>query len=186
MSSGSKGSDEAADVAEHERGRDAHRDRRRERAEQEPAAAAERPGREHQREHGERQRRRRQHRRERDENQLGVDPAHARATLNGAPAGRRGGRRASSRASGAVAARGAEAIADDPDIDVVSVVIANLLHREMVEGLLAAGKHVLCEKPLSDNLEDARAMADARPQRPRWSRSATPSADARHRATSGS
>jgi predicted dehydrogenase len=54
-----------------------------------------------------------------------------------------------------------QAIADDPDIHVVSVVVANHLHREMVEGLLAAGKHVLCEKPLSDNLDDARAMADA-------------------------
>jgi predicted dehydrogenase len=52
------------------------------------------------------------------------------------------------------------AIADNPDIDVVSVVVANFLHREMVEGLVAAGKHVLCEKPLSDSLEDARAMAD--------------------------
>ena len=54
-----------------------------------------------------------------------------------------------------------QAIAANPDIHVVSVVVANSLHREMVEGLLDAGKHVLCEKPLSDTLEDARAMADA-------------------------
>jgi len=54
-----------------------------------------------------------------------------------------------------------QAIAEDPDINVVSVVVANFLHREMVEGLVAAGKHVLCEKPLSDNLEDARAMASS-------------------------
>jgi predicted dehydrogenase len=54
-----------------------------------------------------------------------------------------------------------QAIAENPDISVVSVVVANSLHREMVDGLLAAGKHVLCEKPLSDTLEDARAMADA-------------------------
>lgn len=52
-----------------------------------------------------------------------------------------------------------QAIAEADDIDVVSVVIANSLHRRAVEGLLAAGKHVLCEKPLSDTLEDARAMA---------------------------
>ncbi len=37
-----------------------------------------------------------------------------------------------------------QAIAEDPSIDGVSVVIANHLHREVVEGLLAAGKHVLC------------------------------------------
>jgi predicted dehydrogenase len=54
-----------------------------------------------------------------------------------------------------------KAIAEADDIDVVSVVIANSLHREVVEGLLAAGKHVLCEKPISDNLADAQAMADA-------------------------
>ena len=52
-------------------------------------------------------------------------------------------------------------IAAADDIDVVSVVVANSLHREIVEGLLAAGKHVLCEKPLSDSIEDARAMAGA-------------------------
>ena len=53
------------------------------------------------------------------------------------------------------------AIVADDSIQVVSVVVANFLHREIVEALLAAGKHVLCEKPLSDTIEDARAMADA-------------------------
>ncbi|MEX5270479.1 Gfo/Idh/MocA family protein [Kocuria sabuli] len=57
-----------------------------------------------------------------------------------------------------------EAVAEDPEVDVVSVVIANRFHRRAVEGLLAAGKHVLCEKPLSDTLEDARAMARAAEQ----------------------
>ena len=50
------------------------------------------------------------------------------------------------------------AIADDPDIQVVSVVIANSLHLEVVRGLIEAGKHVLCEKPLSDTLASARKM----------------------------
>ncbi|OIH94382.1 Gfo/Idh/MocA family protein [Curtobacterium sp. MCBA15_001] len=54
-----------------------------------------------------------------------------------------------------------QAIAAADDIDVVSVVVANRLHREIVEGLLAAGKHVLCEKPLADSLDDARAMVTA-------------------------
>ncbi|GAA3705601.1 Gfo/Idh/MocA family protein [Gordonia hankookensis] len=54
-----------------------------------------------------------------------------------------------------------KAIADAHDIDVVSVVVANHLHRQMVEGLLAAGKHVLCEKPLAGSLADAEAMVEA-------------------------
>ena len=53
-------------------------------------------------------------------------------------------------------------IAEAPDIDAVSVVVANHLHREIVEGLLAAGKHVLCEKPLAGSLADAEAMVDRR------------------------
>jgi predicted dehydrogenase len=54
-----------------------------------------------------------------------------------------------------------QAIAEAPDIDVVSVVLANPLHREVVEALLAAGKHVLCEKPLAPTIEDAEAMVAA-------------------------
>lgn len=54
-----------------------------------------------------------------------------------------------------------QAVAEASDIDVVSVVVANPLHREVVEGLLAAGKHVLCEKPLAPSVEDAEAMVAA-------------------------
>src|SRR5215207_9853243 len=54
-----------------------------------------------------------------------------------------------------------QAIAEAPDVDVVSVVVANPLHREIVETLLAAGKHVLCEKPLAPGVDDGQAMVDA-------------------------
>jgi predicted dehydrogenase len=50
---------------------------------------------------------------------------------------------------------------DDPEVQVVSVVVANQLHRPIVEALLAAGKHVLCEKPLAPSIEDAEAMIAA-------------------------
>ncbi|HWD42612.1 MAG TPA: Gfo/Idh/MocA family oxidoreductase [Actinomycetota bacterium] len=56
---------------------------------------------------------------------------------------------------------GWEAVAAADDIDVVSVVVANHLHRPIVEGLLAAGKHVLCEKPMAPTVADAEAMAAA-------------------------
>ena len=38
--------------------------------------------------------------------------------------------------------------------------MGNALHREMAQELVNSGKHVLCEKPLSDTLEDAAAMAE--------------------------
>jgi predicted dehydrogenase len=53
------------------------------------------------------------------------------------------------------------AIAEADDIDAVSVVVANHLHREIVEGLLAAGKNVLCEKPLAPSVAGAEAMVKA-------------------------
>jgi predicted dehydrogenase len=54
-----------------------------------------------------------------------------------------------------------QAIAEARDIGAVSVAVANSLHREVVEGLLSSGKHVLCEKPLASSLEDAEAMVAA-------------------------
>ena len=71
-----------------------------------------------------------------------------------------GGRAAARRYGYERSDTGWRAIADDPDIQVVSVVIANSLHLEVVRGLIEAGKHVLCEKPLSDTLASARKMAD--------------------------
>ncbi|GAA3351955.1 Gfo/Idh/MocA family oxidoreductase [Amorphoplanes nipponensis] len=53
------------------------------------------------------------------------------------------------------------AVIDAPDVDAVTVAVANNLHREIVEAALAAGKHVLCEKPLAPSLADAQAMVDA-------------------------
>ena len=53
------------------------------------------------------------------------------------------------------------AIVKAPDIDAVSVVVANDLHREIVAELAAAGKHILCEKPLAPNSADAAAMLEA-------------------------
>ena len=54
-----------------------------------------------------------------------------------------------------------QAVADADDIDVVSVVVANHLHREVVEALLAAGKHVLCEKPFAPTIAEAESMVAA-------------------------
>ena len=54
-----------------------------------------------------------------------------------------------------------QAVVKADDVDVASVVVANHLHREIVAELAAAGKHVLCEKPLAPTSADAQAMLDA-------------------------
>ncbi|RBY83614.1 gfo/Idh/MocA family oxidoreductase [Geodermatophilus sp. TF02-6] len=54
-----------------------------------------------------------------------------------------------------------EQVVDDPSIDAISIVVGNALHRPIAEAAIAAGKHVLCEKPLAGSIEDARAMVAA-------------------------
>ncbi len=49
----------------------------------------------------------------------------------------------------------------DPDVDAVYIALPNDMHTPWVLAAAAAGKHVLCEKPLGASAADARVMADA-------------------------
>jgi predicted dehydrogenase len=49
----------------------------------------------------------------------------------------------------------------DPNVDAVSVLLPNHMHYEVVLAALRAGKHVICEKPLSPDLQQARVMTEA-------------------------
>ena len=49
----------------------------------------------------------------------------------------------------------------DPEIDAVSVCVANAFHAENSIKALDAGKHVLCEKPMATTIEECEAMLEA-------------------------
>ena len=53
-----------------------------------------------------------------------------------------------------------EALLDDPAIDVVHVTSPNHLHVPQARAILAAGKHVVCEKPLAMNAAESAALVD--------------------------
>jgi predicted dehydrogenase len=54
-----------------------------------------------------------------------------------------------------------EKIKDNPEIQVVYIVLPNALHADFTIRAASAGKHVLCEKPMATSSADARRMIDA-------------------------
>ncbi|WP_255382422.1 Gfo/Idh/MocA family protein [Mycobacterium sp. E2699] len=53
-----------------------------------------------------------------------------------------------------------DALIADPDLDAVYIVLPNGLHGRWTRAALAAGKHVLCEKPFTANAAEAREIAE--------------------------
>ncbi|MBJ7577972.1 Gfo/Idh/MocA family oxidoreductase [Devosia sp. MC532] len=58
-----------------------------------------------------------------------------------------------------------EELISSPDIDAIYNPLPNHLHVEMTLAANAAGKHVLCEKPVAITAEDAKRLRTARPDR---------------------
>jgi predicted dehydrogenase len=54
-----------------------------------------------------------------------------------------------------------EDLLEDPSVDLVAIATPPALHHEMALKAIAAGKHVLVEKPMAETSEDAREMLDA-------------------------
>ncbi len=54
-----------------------------------------------------------------------------------------------------------DSLKDNPEIDVVYVVLPNGMHAEYTIRALKAGKHVLCEKPMANTAADCEQMVEA-------------------------
>jgi predicted dehydrogenase len=54
-----------------------------------------------------------------------------------------------------------DTIRDNPDVDVIYVVLPNSMHAEYTIRAAKAGKHVLCEKPMANTPAECRQMIEA-------------------------
>ena len=54
-----------------------------------------------------------------------------------------------------------DAIKNNPDIDAVYIITPNALHHDQAIRVAAAGKHVICEKPMAINAKEGQQMVDA-------------------------
>jgi predicted dehydrogenase len=52
-------------------------------------------------------------------------------------------------------------IADNPDVDVVYVILPNSMHMEYTVRAARAGKHVMCEKPMAISVRECEQMIEA-------------------------
>ena len=53
-----------------------------------------------------------------------------------------------------------QAMLDDDELDVIHLAVPNVLHYPMVKQVLAAGKHVMCEKPLAMTSEQGKELVE--------------------------
>lgn len=54
-----------------------------------------------------------------------------------------------------------DSIKDNPDIDIIYVVLPNNMHAEYTIRGFKAGKHIICEKPMAITVEDCDKMIEA-------------------------